>query len=156
MNENLNENTTVPASEEEQYSLNDDRRVKVLSPGAMVAKRFFRNRIAVVGLVILAFMFLFSFLGGVITPYKEDQKFYRVEYQNKEYAGAATPAAAHSPAATGTFPDSRIPISSSPVSRILISSRIPASRTPVSRIPATGTWVTGIPATGISPDSRQL
>ena len=25
---------------EEQYSLNDDRRVKVLSPGAMVAKRF--------------------------------------------------------------------------------------------------------------------
>ena len=37
-------------------SLNDDRRVKVLSPGAMVAKRFFRNRIAVVGLAILAFM----------------------------------------------------------------------------------------------------
>ena len=73
----------------EQYSLNDDRRVKVLSPGAMVAKRFFRNRIAVVGLVILAFMFLFSFVGGLITPYTEDQQFYRVEYQNKECAGVA-------------------------------------------------------------------
>ena len=73
---------------EPEYSLNDDRRVKVLSPGAMVTKRFFRNRIAVVGLVILAFMFLFSFVGGLITPYKEDQQFYRVEYQNKEYAGA--------------------------------------------------------------------
>ena len=77
-----------PASENEQYSLNDDRRVKVLSPGAMVAKRFFRNRIAVVGLVILAFMFLFSFVGGLITPYAEDQQFYRVDIQNKEYAGA--------------------------------------------------------------------
>ncbi len=71
----------------EQYSLNDDRRVKVLSPGAMVAKRFFRNRIAVVGLAILAFMFLFSFLGGVISPYAENQQFYRVEYQKKDYAG---------------------------------------------------------------------
>ena len=29
---------------QEQLSLNDDRRVKVLSPGALVAKRFFRNR----------------------------------------------------------------------------------------------------------------
>ncbi len=72
---------------EEQYSLNDDRRVKVLSPGAMVAKRFFRNRIAVVGLAILAFMFLFSFLGGVITPYQENQQFYREDVQHKDYAG---------------------------------------------------------------------
>ena len=32
---------------QEDYSLNDDRRVKVLSPGTLVAKRFFRNRIAV-------------------------------------------------------------------------------------------------------------
>ena len=75
--------------QQQQYSLNDDRRVKVLSPGAMVAKRFFRNRIAVVGLVILAFMFLFSFVGGLLTPYKEDQQFYTTEMQNKEFAGAA-------------------------------------------------------------------
>ena len=47
----------------EQYSLNDDRRVKVLSPGVLVAKRFFRNRLAVTGLVILAVMFIFSFVG---------------------------------------------------------------------------------------------
>jgi len=72
---------------EEQYSLNDDRRVKVLSPGAMVAKRFFRNRIAVVGLAILAFMFLFSFLGGIITPYAENEQFYRTDEQHKDYAG---------------------------------------------------------------------
>ncbi len=72
----------------EEYSLNDDRRVKVLSPGAMVAKRFFRNRIAMVGLFVLIAMFLFSFVGGLLSPYKEDQLFYRTEILHKEYAGA--------------------------------------------------------------------
>ena len=50
---NVNEEIENDAnSSQEQYSLNDDRRVKVLSPGAMVAKRFFRNRLAVTGLSI--------------------------------------------------------------------------------------------------------
>ena len=89
MSVDLEKKDVSDASEQEQqFSLNDDRRVKVLSPGAMVAKRFFRNRIAVVGLVILSFMFLFSFVGGLITPYREDQQFYRIDIQNKEYAGA--------------------------------------------------------------------
>ncbi len=69
-----------------QYSLNDDRRVKVLSPGRLVAKRFFRNRIAVIGMVILLFMFAFSFLGGVLSPYNEDQFFYRTDELRKAYA----------------------------------------------------------------------
>lgn len=80
------ENVNTENSSSEQYSLNDDRRVKVLSPGAMVAKRFFRNRLAVTGLAILIFMFVFSFVGGMISPYAEDEVFYRVDYQNKEYA----------------------------------------------------------------------
>ena len=71
----------------EEYSLNDDRRVRTLSPTALVVKRFFRNRVAVTGLVILAFMFIFSFIGGLITPYKEDQVFYREDSQQKQYAG---------------------------------------------------------------------
>ncbi|MCQ2439885.1 MAG: ABC transporter permease [Oscillospiraceae bacterium] len=74
------------SGEEQGYSLNDDRRVKVLSPGALVAKRFFRNRLAVVGLSILVFMFLFSFLGGVISPYGEDEFFYREDVINREFA----------------------------------------------------------------------
>ncbi len=78
--ENETENTT-------QYSLNDDRRVKVLSPGALVAKRFFRNRLAVTGMIVLIAMFVFSFVGGVISPYKQDQKFYRTDIQVKDYAG---------------------------------------------------------------------
>ena len=75
-------------SEKEEYSLNDDRRVKVLSPGAMVAKRFFRNRTAVFGMAVLILMFIFSFVGGLITPYGESELFYRVDYQQKEYASA--------------------------------------------------------------------
>ena len=74
--------------ENEELSLNDDRRVKVLSPGAMVAKRFFRNRVAVVGLTILIVMFLFSFVGGIISPYTEKQFFYTYELRLKEIAGA--------------------------------------------------------------------
>jgi len=78
----------VGVEENEEYSLNDDRRVKVLSPGAMVAKRFFRNRTAVVGLTFLVLMFLFSFVGGFISPYSEKQFFYRDEIRLKEIAGA--------------------------------------------------------------------
>mgnify|MGYP003466208992 FL=1 len=75
-------------SETEVYSLNDDRRVKVLSPSALVVKRFFRNRLAVLGLIMLVSMFVFSFLGGLISPYGQDEQFYRYESQMKEYAGA--------------------------------------------------------------------
>lgn len=72
---------------EVNYSLNDDRRVKVLSPGALVVKRFLRNRLAVLGMIMLLAMFAFSFIGGLISPYGQDQQFYRYESQMKEYAG---------------------------------------------------------------------
>ena len=88
ISENIeNIETTATGENTEQYSLNDDRRVKVLSPGTLVAKRFFRNRLAVTGMIILLIMFLFSFLGGIISPYKQDQKFYREDVQVKDYAG---------------------------------------------------------------------
>lgn len=71
----------------EQFSLSDDRRVKVLSPGALVAKRFFRNRLAVLGLTMLIVMFVFSFIGGIISPYGQDEQFYTYTPMEKEYAG---------------------------------------------------------------------
>ena len=80
------QDNTPSDGNEEHFSLNDDRRVKVLSPGALVAKRFFRNRLAVVGLSILIFMFIFSFIGGLVSPYGEDEFFYRDELINKEFA----------------------------------------------------------------------
>ena len=83
----MSENTQNQNPQQEQYSLNDDRRVKVLSPGALVAKRFFRNRLAVVGLSILVAMFVFSFIGGLVSPYGQDEQFFTYTQMSKEYVG---------------------------------------------------------------------
>lgn len=66
--------------------LDDEARVKVLSPSMIVFKRFTRNRLAVIGTVILAVMFVFSFVGGLISPYSESQTFYKNDVMWKEYA----------------------------------------------------------------------
>jgi peptide/nickel transport system permease protein len=68
--------------------LDDSRRVKVLSPGMLVFKRFIRNRLAVIGFAIILFMFLFAFLGPVLSPYSQTQVFKGVDSMSKEYAGA--------------------------------------------------------------------
>lgn len=73
---------------EETLSLDDGRRVKVLSPGMMVFKRFIRNRLAIAGICVLVFMFSFSFIGGVVSPYRQDEVFYKYDKANKEYASA--------------------------------------------------------------------
>lgn len=78
---NINKSTST--------SLDDEQRVKVLSPGMMVAKRFFRNRLAMVGLIIIVCMFLFSFVGGMVAPYGEKQVFRTTETAIKDYAGVA-------------------------------------------------------------------
>lgn len=72
----------------EEMHLDDARRVKVLSPGMLVFKRFIRNRLAVIGFVILLFMFLFSFLGPFLSPYGQTQVFKGVGSMSKDYAGA--------------------------------------------------------------------
>ena len=69
-------------------ALDDEQRVKVLSPGMLVAKRFFRNKLAVAGLVILVTMFVFSFIGGMVSPYGESQVFRKTDHVGKDYAGA--------------------------------------------------------------------
>ena len=78
-----NENKPV-----KKMALDDESRVKVLSPGKLVVKRFFRNRLAIVGLLIIVAMFLFSFVGGLLTPYSETQTFHTTELRSKNYASA--------------------------------------------------------------------
>lgn len=56
------------------------------SPWATGVRHFFRNGFAVAGLVILGILFAFSFLGVLVTPYRQDQVFYRHERQLKDYA----------------------------------------------------------------------
>ena len=72
----------------EDMQLDDSRRIKVLSPGMLVFKRFIRNSLAVIGLIILLFMFLFSFLGPLLSPYEQTQVFKGLGTMSKDYAGA--------------------------------------------------------------------
>lgn len=71
---------TANADKKGQKDLGDISRVKVISPGRLVVKRFMRNRLAIIGACILVFMFLFAFLGPVFSPYGEDQTFRKYEY----------------------------------------------------------------------------
>lgn len=69
-----------------EVKLDDVSRVKVLSPGRQVFKRFIRNRLAVFGTCLLLIMFIFSFLGPLVYPYGQKQIFYTYEEQNVNYA----------------------------------------------------------------------
>ncbi len=73
---------------EEEMHLDDARRIKVLSPGMLVFKRFIRNSLAVVGFGILFFMFTFAFLGPLFSPYSQTQVFKGIGSMSKDYAGA--------------------------------------------------------------------
>lgn len=73
-------------AEDEELHLDDVSRVKVLSPGRQVFKRFVRNRLAVFGSIVLIFMFVFSFLGPVFYPYGQKQIFYKYNSQNVNYS----------------------------------------------------------------------
>ena len=65
--------------------LDDLSRVKVLSPGRQVFKRFIRNRLAVFGTATLLVMFAFSFIGPLFYPYGQKQIFYKYEPRNVDY-----------------------------------------------------------------------
>ncbi|MCR5160861.1 MAG: ABC transporter permease [Lachnospiraceae bacterium] len=77
---------SAEGAQNEAGSLGDVSRVKVLSPGRQVFKRFIRNRLAVFGLSLLVIMFVFSFLGPLVYPYGQKQAFYTYDVQNVNYA----------------------------------------------------------------------
>lgn len=74
---------------EGEQALDDARRVKVVSPGMLVAKRFFRNKLAIAGMLILIFLFAFCFIGSWSYRYKEDDIFTTNKDMYFNYAYAA-------------------------------------------------------------------
>ena len=81
------EKNKKPAGDrEKELDLGDVSRVKVLSPGRQVFKRFIRNRLAVFGSVTLIVLFLFSFVGPLFYPYGQKRIFYTYQAQNVNYA----------------------------------------------------------------------
>ena len=81
-----NVENTQAAEEQEHLALDDARRVKVMSPGMMVFKRFVRNKLAIVGFCIIVFMFVFSFIGPFFSPYTIAQQFMKDELEWGSYA----------------------------------------------------------------------
>lgn len=75
-------------TETDEIRLDDVTRVKVLSPTRQVFKRFIRNRLAIVGSLILITMFVFCFLGPIFYPYSQTDIFYKYQSQNVNYANA--------------------------------------------------------------------
>lgn len=69
-----------------EYKLDDERRVKIVSPGMLVAKRFFRNKLALFGLGTIIALFLFCFVGPLFYPYSEDQVFNTYKSMPFDYA----------------------------------------------------------------------
>ena len=61
LEESLAENNTT-----EDMDAPLDKNIRLMSPTRMVVRRFFRSKLSVVGLVMLAFLFLFCFLGPVV------------------------------------------------------------------------------------------
>ena len=64
--------------------LDDVARVKVLSPGRQVFKRFIRNRLAVFGSILLIIMFVFSFIGPIFYHCGQKEIFYKYDHINKQ------------------------------------------------------------------------
>ena len=64
--QNKNENQSY----EDLHGENLTDRVKVLSPGMTVLKRFFRSKLSVIGLVTLIVLFLISFVGPLFSPWQ--------------------------------------------------------------------------------------
>lgn len=74
---------------ETKMTLDSTERVKVLSPGQLVFKRFINNRLAIVGSLILIFMFVFSFIVPIFYPYRQTQIFYKYDNSVIDYAMAS-------------------------------------------------------------------
>lgn len=66
--------SALVTQEDDLHGENLSDRVKTLSPGRTVLKRFFRSKLSIVGLVTLLVLFLVSFLGPLFSPWGETER----------------------------------------------------------------------------------
>lgn len=88
MSEQPIQNNAIAENPEPEIRLDDQNRIRVLSPGLLIWRRFVRNKLAIAGMIILIAMFVFSFIGGLVSPYKQQQVFRKTESTMREYASA--------------------------------------------------------------------
>ncbi len=65
--------TPSPEQPEPQEEMSIADSVRSLSPTRLVLKRFFRSKLSIVGLVMIIFLFLFSWVGPLFSPYEENE-----------------------------------------------------------------------------------
>jgi len=72
-------NNNINGSNEPAETNGFEQNFRVISPGRMVAKRFFKSKLSIAGLIMIVFVFLFSFVGPLIIDatwgYEEMQVF---------------------------------------------------------------------------------
>lgn len=73
MDDMKNVQNKTPDQFEDEQNLYDS--VKILSPGRLVMRRFFRSHLSIVGLGMLIFLFMFCFIGPLFSPYGETETF---------------------------------------------------------------------------------
>lgn len=75
ISEEITEEEAIKAAQDEENAL--DKNVRLLSPARMVARRFFRSKLSIVGLVIIVALIIFSWLGPVVY-----NRWGEIEYDN--------------------------------------------------------------------------
>ncbi len=75
ISEEIAEEEAIKAAQDEENAL--DKNVRLLSPARMVARRFFRSKLSIVGLVIIVALIIFSWLGPVVY-----NRWGEIEYDN--------------------------------------------------------------------------
>lgn len=81
MSEEVKNNQTATSTDRMEEM--EEKRL-FMTPGQIVMRQFFRNKLAVVGLIILASMVLFCFVGPMFSEYGETEIFYRNPETNEE------------------------------------------------------------------------
>ena len=74
-----------------------EKKQVILTPGQLVAKRFFRNKLACVGLGIIIAMVLFCAIGPFISPYGEYEIFYINKVTGEELRMNSEPVQSNDP-----------------------------------------------------------
>ena len=74
----------------EQEVIEHEKSQVVYTPGQLVVKRFFRNKLAILGLVIIIAVALFAIVGPMISPYGETTLFYYNDVTGEEFTSENT------------------------------------------------------------------
>ena len=73
MDKAQNDNSQKTEAELQLAAQEKENKVKIISQGRLVAKRFFRSKLSVIGLIGIVFLFVFSFIGPLFSPYGETE-----------------------------------------------------------------------------------